>query len=209
MKKYAPATLRNREAIARVLSGELPKRGTVLEVASGSGEHVVFFAQEFPQLDWQPSDPAPDARNSIRAYTEEYPGNNLRDVIEVDAFVPKAWAITPDIAATLCSNMIHISAYDSCIGLFEGSARVAAQSESAKGYPVILYGPFFEQGVEPAESNLAFDAGLKARDPNWGIRDVEKVDMTAREHGFARTARHEMPANNLMLVYRFEGLAQK
>ena len=209
MKKHAPATLRNREAIARVLSVELPNKGTVLELASGSGEHVVYFAKGFPQLDWQPSDPDPDARNSIRAYTEEYEGTNLRDVIEVDALLPKAWAITPDVAATLCSNMIHISAYASCIGLFEGSARVAAQSESATGYPVILYGPFFEQGVEPAESNLAFDAGLKARDPRWGIRDVEKVDMTAREHGFMRTARPDMPANNLMLVYRFGRLAQK
>ena len=209
MKKHSPATLRNREAIARVLSVELPRKGTVLEVASGSGEHVIYFAQAFSKLDWQPSDPDLDARNSIRAYTEEYPGNNIRDAIEVDALLPKAWAITPDIAATLCSNMIHISAYASCIGLFEGSARVAAQSESATGYPVILYGPFFEQGVEPAESNLAFDVGLKARDPNWGIRDVEKVDMTAREYGFVRTARHEMPANNLILVYSFVGVAQK
>jgi hypothetical protein len=202
MKKHAPAALRNREAIARVLSVELPKKGTVLEVASGSGEHVVFFAGLFPQLDWQPSDPDPDARNSIRAYAEEYPGNNLRDVIEVDAELPKAWAITPDFAATVCSNMIHVSAYTSCIGLFEGSARAAAQSESPTGYPVILYGPFFEQGVEPVESNLAFDSGLKARNPNWGIRDAEKVDGTAREYGFERSARHEMPANNLMLVYR-------
>lgn len=208
MKRHAPATLRNREAIARVLSVELPKKGTVLEVASGSGEHVVYFAGHFPQLDWQPSDPDPDARNSIRAYTQEYEGSNLRDVIEVDARLPKAWAIPPDIAASVCSNMIHISAYSACTGLFEGSARAAAQSESATGYPVILYGPFFEQGVEPAQSNLAFDLSLKARDPSWGIRDVEKVDTTAREHGFERTARHEMPANNLILVYRFEGAAQ-
>lgn len=209
MKKHAPAALRNREAIARVLSVELPKNGTVLELASGSGEHVVYFAGLFPQLNWQPSDPDPDARNSIRAYTEEYEGTNLRDVIEIDAFLPKAWAIPRDIAATLCSNMIHVSAYASCIGLFEGSARVAAQSTSGSGYPVILYGPFFEQGVEPAESNLAFDAGLKARNPKWGIRDAEEVDRTARAHGFVRTARHEMPANNLLLVYRFEEQAQK
>ncbi len=208
MKKHAPAALRNREAIARVLSAELPKKGTVLEVASGSGEHVVYFAQAFPQLDWQPSDPHPDARNSIRAYTEEYEGKNLRDVIEVDAGVPKAWAIPPNVAATVCSNMIHISAYSACTGLFEGSARAAAQSSGGHGFPLILYGPFFEQGVKPAESNLAFDAGLKARDPNWGIRDAGKVDITARDHGFVRAARYEMPANNLILVYRFEGLAQ-
>ena len=201
-KRHAPATLRNREAIARVLSAELPKKGTVLEIASGSGEHALYFAAQFPDLDWQPSDPDPDARNSIRAYTQEYKGTNLRDVLEVDASLPKAWAIPPDIAAALCINMIHISAYASCTGLFEGSARAAAQGEGATDFPVILYGPFFEQGVEPAPSNLAFDVSLKARNPEWGIRDAEKVDSTARAHGFERAARYEMPANNLMLVYR-------
>ena len=201
-KRHAPATLRNREAIARVLAKELPEKGTVLEVASGSGEHVVFFADRFPQLDWQPSDPDADAQNSIRAYAEDYQGTNLREVTEVDAAMPKAWAIPSDIAAVLCINMIHISAYASCTGLFEGSARAAAQSDSATGFPLILYGPFFEQGVEPAPSNIAFDLSLKARNPNWGIRDAEKVDMTAREHGFERSARYAMPANNLMLIYR-------
>ena len=164
-KRHAPATLRNREAIARVLSVELPKKGTVLEVASGSGEHVVYFANEFPHLDWQPSDADLDAQNSIRAYTQEYRGENLRDVIGVDASVPRAWAIPGEIAATVCINMIHISAYASCTGLFAGSARVAEQSAGTSGFPLILYGPFFEQGVEPAQSNLAFDLSLKARNP--------------------------------------------
>ncbi|WP_255573980.1 DUF938 domain-containing protein [Erythrobacter sp. SCSIO 43205] len=201
-KRHAPATLRNREAIARVLSAELPKKGTVLEVASGSGEHVVFFAKTFPHLDWLPSDPDLDAQNSIRAYTKEYEGTNLRDVTGIDASVPKAWAIPHKIAATVCINMIHISAYASCTGLFAGSARLAEQSSGGSGFPLILYGPFFEHGVAPAESNLAFDLSLKARNPNWGIRDAEKVDATARAHGFERAARYEMPANNLMLIYR-------
>jgi len=202
MKRHAPATLRNREAICGRLSVELPKKGTVLELASGSGEHVVFFAQAFPQLTWQPSDLEPGALNSIRAYTDEYRGHNISDPIAVDAQLPKGWALSGEIAAVLCINMIHISAYASCTGLFEGTARAAAKSADAKGLPLILYGPFFEQGVAPAESNLAFDLSLKARDPNWGIRDVEEIDTTARDHGFKRTARHEMPANNLMLVYR-------
>jgi len=202
MKKHAPATLRNREAIAEVLSVELPKKGTVLEVASGSGEHVVFFATRFPDLQWQPSDVTSDALLSSGAYTEEYQGDNLSNPIQIDARLPKAWAVLPDIAATLCINMIHISAYASCNGLFEGSARAVAQAASGSEFPLILYGPFFEQGVEPAESNLAFDLSLKARNPEWGIRSVEKIDSTARTHGFERTARYEMPANNLMLVYR-------
>ena len=175
MKRHAPATLRNREAIAEVLSAQLPKKGTVLEIASGSGEHVVFFADRFPQLDWQPSDTEPAALNSIRTYTEEYTGKNIRDVIGIEAQLPMAWAFPPDIACTLCINMIHISAYASCTGLFEGSARAAEQCSSASGFPLIVYGPFFEQGVKPAESNLAFDLSLKARNPNWGIRHAEKV----------------------------------
>lgn len=204
-KRHAPATARNREAICDVLSVELPQAGTVLEVASGSGEHAVFFADRFPNLDWQPSDADGDALPSISAYTQEYQGKNLRDVIRLDAGLPNSWAIPCDITACLCINMIHISAYASCIGLFAGSARAAAQSAGSKGFPVILYGPFFEQGVEPAPSNTAFDLNLKARNPDWGIRDAEKIDSTAREAGFVRRARYEMPANNLMLVYRFEG----
>lgn len=207
MKHHAPATLRNREAICDVLSVELPDKGTVLEVASGSGEHIVFFGERFPDLQWQPSDVNPDALASIRAYTQEAGGKNLSDPTLIDARLPKAWAFVPNIAATVCINMIHISAYASCIGLFEGCARLvetpnAARALGNRGFPVILYGPFFEQGVEPAQSNLAFDLSLKDRDPNWGIRDVEKVDNTAQQHGFERTARHEMPANNLMLIYR-------
>ncbi|MEM1052905.1 MAG: DUF938 domain-containing protein [Pseudomonadota bacterium] len=202
MKQHAPATLRNREAIAAVLSEELPSKGTVLEVASGSGEHAVYFAQAFPQLIWQPSDMEGDALDSIRAYTHEYKGKNIRDVIELDAQLPKAWSIPSQIAAALCINMLHISAYASCTGLFAGTARAAAQSSSGSGFPLILYGPFFEQGVEPAESNLAFDLSLKARNPKWGIRYVEEIDSTARTYGFERRGHHEMPANNLMLVYR-------
>lgn len=207
MKHHAPATLRNREAIARVLSAELPKKGTVLEVASGSGEHAVFFGERFPDLQWQPSDVNPEALASIRAHTQETRLKNLSDPALIDAQLPKAWALPCDIAATVCINMIHISAYASCIGLFEGCAQLVGSTDTAhalgsKGFPVILYGPFFEQGVEPAQSNIAFNLSLKDRDPNWGIRDVEKIDSTAREHGFERTARHEMPANNLMLIYR-------
>ncbi|WP_298302057.1 DUF938 domain-containing protein [uncultured Erythrobacter sp.] len=202
MKRHAPATLRNREAIAEVLSEELPEKGTVLEIASGYGEHIVFFAKAFPHLQWQPSDVTPDALLSTRAYTEEYQGNNLGVPTQIDARLPKVWAIPSDVAATLCINMLHISAHVSCNGLFEGSARAAAQAKSASDFPLILYGPFFEQGVEPTESNLAFDLSLKARNPEWGIRHVEKIDSIARSQGFERTARHEMPANNLMLVYR-------
>ncbi|MEP1423037.1 MAG: DUF938 domain-containing protein [Erythrobacter sp.] len=203
MKRHAPATLRNREAILHVLSAELPKKGTVLEVASGSGEHVVFFAQAFPELHWQPSDVTPDAISSTRAYTQEYTGKNVGCPVVIDASLPKDWAMDEDIGATLCINMIQVSAHISHNGLFEGTADLAAKSANTKGFPLILYGPFFQQGVEPSEGNLAFDSSLKSRNPDWGVRHVEEIDNIAHAHGFTRTARYEMPANNLMLIYRF------
>jgi len=196
MKKHAPATLRNREAILAILREELPDSGTVLEVASGSGEHAVFFAHNLPQVDWQPSDPAPDALASIAAYREEADLPNLRAPLQIDASA-SGWPIS-EAAAIVCCNMVHISPWSATQGLFAGAARVL----SGKGLPLILYGPYFEQGVEPAPSNLQFHHGLQARDPSWGIRDVEDMDRLAAQHGLTRSARHTMPANNLTLVYR-------
>ena len=196
MKKHAPATVRNREAILAVLCEELPDSGTVLEIAAGSGEHAVFFAQNLPSLDWQPSDPAAEALNSIAAYRDEAGLPNLKAPLKIDATL-KDWAVS-QAAAIVCSNMIHISPWVATKGLFAGAARVLSGVRA----PLILYGPYFEQGVEPAPSNLQFDESLRARDPSWGIRDVEKLDTLAAKHGLARAARHAMPANNLTLVYR-------
>lgn len=200
MKKHAPATLRNREAILSVLREELPVAGAeknnVLEIASGSGEHAVFFAQNLPNLDWQPSDPAPDALESIAAYREDAGLPNLRAPAQIDASAQN-WPIS-NAAAIVCINMVHISPWAATQGLFEGAARVL----SGKSAPLVLYGPYFEQGIDPAPSNLQFDDSLRARDPSWGIRHVEEMDSLAAHHGFGRAARHDMPANNLTLVYR-------
>ena len=196
-KQHAPATLRNREPIAAVLAQELPASGTVLEIAAGTGEHAVFFAESFPALAWQPTDPSPEALASIAAYREDYPGTNLAAPLLLDAAVPESWPVS-DAAATLCVNMIHISPWEATLGLFRGAARILGSS----GGPLILYGPYTEPGVETAPSNLDFDQSLKARNPAWGLRDLAEVDRVAGEAGFARTARHAMPANNLMLVYR-------
>ncbi len=196
MKKHAPATLRNREAIADVLARELPAGGTVLEVASGSGEHAVYFAEAFPQLTWQPSDPSPEALESIAAYRSEYEGENLLVPIHLDASAPADWH-AQHADAMLCINMIHISPWAATLGLFAGAARVLEE-----GAPLILYGPYFEVGLEPAPSNLAFDAGLRERNPDWGIREVAKIDKVAQDDGFLLANRYEMPANNLMLIYR-------
>jgi len=197
LKKHAPATLRNRDAIAAVLEHELPGSGTVLEIASGSGEHAMFFAERFAALDWQTSDPDPEALASIRAYRDDFPGANLREPVTLDARAPDAWPVA-HADAIVCINMVHISPWDASIGLFEGAARILGKKDAS----IILYGPYFEQQVETAPSNLAFDESLRLRNGQWGIRKVEAVDELAKRHGFERTARHEMPANNLTLVYR-------
>lgn len=198
MKRHAPATLRNREAIVAVLREELPENGTVLEIASGSGEHAVFFAEHFPRNEWQPSDVDGQALASIRAYRADYAGTNLLDPVQLDAQAPEGWVSPGKVAAILCINMVHISPWTATEGLFSA----AAQSLSGKDLPLILYGPYFEQGIEPAPSNIAFDESLRSRNAHWGIRSLGDMDALAVRQGFRRSARHEMPANNLMLVYR-------
>lgn len=194
-RRHAPAALRNRDAIAEVLAKELPASGLVLEVASGSGEHAVYFARRFPALNWQPSDPDPVARESIAAWAVEEELPNLRAPVALDA-AGGDWPLER-ADAIFCANMIHISPWEAALGLFTGAVRLLD-----KGVPLILYGPFLEADVETAPGNIAFDAQLRAMDPRFGIRAVEDIDRLASGHGIMRTARYEMPANNLTLVYR-------
>lgn len=197
-KRHAPAALRNREAIAEVLARELPASGTVLEIAAGSGEHAVFFAARFGALTWLPTDPAADALASITEYRADYPGTNIAAPLPLDAADPEGWPVA-EAAAILCINMVHISPWPATQGLFRGAARLLG---NGGGGALILYGPFLEDGVETAPSNLAFDASLKARDTQWGLRRAEDLDRLAAANGLARAARHAMPANNLSLVFR-------
>ena len=194
-KRHAPATLRNRDAIAAVLAGWLPPSGTVLEVASGSGEHVVHFAAAFPHLDWQPSDPDPAGLTSIAAWRVEAGRTNIAPPRALDAAEPD-WP-TERADAILCINMVHISPWEATLGLFAGAARLLAP-----GAPLILYGPYIEADEPTAESNLAFDASLRSRDPAWGLRDADTVRSAARDAGLSFAERRAMPANNLMLLFR-------
>jgi hypothetical protein len=196
-KRHAPATLRNREAIAAVLREELPPRGAVLEVASGSGEHAVFFAERFPDLEWQPSDCDADALASNLAYYREYQGSNLRLPLALDANTPSRWEVM-GADAVLCINMVHNSPWTATEGLFKGAVKLLG----GRNLPLIIYGPFFEAETETTSSNLAFDDSLKARDRSWGLREVERLDQEAERFGFTRSARYPMPANNVTLVYR-------
>lgn len=195
MKRYAPATARNSEPIAGVLAHELRERGLVLEVASGSGEHAVFMARRFPQIDWQPSDPDGEALGSIGEWVREAGLANLKQPVELDTRQAE-WPLD-DADAVVCINMVHISPWEATEALFAGSALLLSAGE-----PLILYGPFFERHVDPAPSNIAFDQSLRSRNMLWGLRDVSQLDELARQYGFEKTARYEMPANNLTLVFR-------
>lgn len=194
-RRSAPAAARNREPIAEVLAEWLPPAGVVLEIASGSGEHALHFAERFPNLVWQPSDIHQDALSSIAAWRSQSAPNNILCPLELDA-ASDDWPI--DRANAVVSiNMVHISPWNSALGLIAGAARILDP-----GAPLILYGPWLQDGVEPAPSNLAFDQQLRGRDPEWGLRRVEGFDAAASEQGFRLEQTRAMPANNLMLLFR-------
>jgi SAM-dependent methyltransferase len=194
-RRSAPAALRNRDPIADVLAEWLPKSGLVLEIASGTGEHGIFFAERFPNLEWQPSDVHPDALASIRSWLAAAELPNIREPLVIDAAAPD-WPI--DRAdAILNINMVHISPWRSALGLLDGAARLLPP-----GGPLILYGPWLSARIETAPSNLAFDTDLKSRDPEWGLRKVEDFAVEAQARGLRPVEQRAMPANNLMLLFR-------
>lgn len=193
--RSAPAALRNREPIADVLAGWLPQAGTILELASGTGEHVVHFAERFRDLLWQPSDVHPDALASVAARRAAAGLANVLEPIALDASSDR-WPIG-SAEGLLSINMVHISPWAAALGLLDGAARLLPTDA-----PLILYGPWLQDGVEPAASNLAFDADLKRRDPAWGLRRVESFAIAAKKRGLHLVERRSMQANNLMLLLR-------
>lgn len=194
-RRSAPAALRNREPIAQVLAEWLPKRGLVLEIASGTGEHSVYFAERFPNLEWQPSDRDPDSLESIRAWRSAAALGNVREPIVIDA-ASRDWPVER-ADALLNINMVHISPWSSALGLLDGAARLLGA-----GAPLILYGPWISDDVETAPSNLAFDEDLRRRDAEWGLRKVEQFAADALARELRLIERRPMPANNLMLLFR-------
>ncbi|MBP0465698.1 DUF938 domain-containing protein [Roseomonas sp. PWR1] len=192
LRRRAPAAARNRDPILAALRPRLPAAGLVLEVASGSGEHAIHFAAALPGLAFQPSDADPEARASIDAWAAEAALPNIRPAIALDA-ATLPWPVAA-ADAVLCINMIHIAPWAACEGLVRGAAGLGAT--------LVLYGPFRRGGAHTAPSNEAFDADLRARDPSWGVRDLEAVAALAAGQGFAAQEIVAMPANNLMLVFR-------
>lgn len=195
-RRYAPAAARNREPILSVLARHLPRRGRVLEIASGTGENVTYFAAASdPALIFQPTDIDPDARASIDAWTAARGLSNVLPAIALDATAPE-WPMS-DADVVLCINMIHIAPWDAAVGLIRGAAR-----NLRPGGLLFLYGPFRRGGRHTAPSNEAFDRDLRRSDPEWGVRDLEAITALAAEYGFLAPIVEAMPANNLSVILR-------
>ena len=194
MKQHAPATERNREPIRDVLARELPAEGTVLEIASGTGQHAVAFAQALPGITWQPTDPDPTSIESIRAWREEAALPNLLPPIQLDV-TKTPWPVD-HADAIVCINMVHIAPWEAAVALFAGAGKLLAA-----GGLLYLYGPYRFDGTT-APSNEDFDRSLRSRDPRWGVRDVRELGATAAEHGLVMRGVVAMPANNHSLLFR-------
>lgn len=197
-RQYAPAAARNREPILAVLRRVLPASGRVLEIASGTGEHVVHFAQGMPGQRWRPSDPDEAARASIAAWIAALGLANVEPPLALDVCA-EDWnlASASPFDALVCINMIHIAPWEATPALFDGAARVVRP-----GGAVFLYGPFMREGAHTAPSNQDFDAWLKQRDPRFGVRALEDVADVAAARGFTQEEVAAMPANNFSVVFR-------
>jgi Protein of unknown function (DUF938) len=201
-KQFAPATQRNREAILDVLLQVLPANGTILEIASGTGEHAVFFASSLKPLQWLPSDPNPILRDSITAWAEELKSDNLYPPLELDAS-QQIWPVEKDqlldlpIVAIVNINMIHISPWSACLGLMAGAGRILPP-----GGILYLYGPYKQNGKHTAPSNADFDESLQLQNPEWGVRNLQDVVAAANAQNLTLHKTYQMPANNLSLVFR-------
>ena len=201
-RKYAPATQRNRQPILEILLQVLPANGTILEIASGTGEHAVFFAPHLSARQWLPSEPNPELRASITAWAEYLPANNLYPPLELDA-QERVWAVEntalteSQIVAIVNINMIHISPWSACLGLMAGAGRILPP-----GGIIYLYGPYKQGGEHTAPSNAAFDESLRAENSEWGVRDLEDVVSAAKAQNLNFLKTSQMPANNLSVVFQ-------
>jgi hypothetical protein len=209
-QRHAPATARNRGPLLEVLHRVVPRaqtrnpgddRALALEIASGSGEHVVHFAAALPGLLWQPSDLDDVNLASIAAWIAASAcgtaaGGNVRDPIRLDASA-EVWPLTTPVELIFNANMIHIAPWSACVGLLRGAGRYLRPQGL-----LILYGPYRIAGQHTASSNAAFDLDLRGRNPSWGVRDLEAVVALAADAGLVLRERVEMPANNQTLIFQ-------
>ena len=198
-----PATLRNRDSIAAVLRNYIPHKGVLLEIASGSGEHAIFFQKSFPSIIWQTSDPEVVHRKSIVSWiAHQGLSSKMPEPLDIDV-EKRPWPITNQLRSLIkgivCINMIHISPWSCTRSLFEESKKYLVQSSF-----LMLYGPFLRNEKQTSRSNLNFDQSLKIQNPLWGLRNLEDVNDIASENGFNLDNIIDMPANNLSVIYRLE-----
>jgi Protein of unknown function (DUF938) len=201
-RQYAPATERNREPILEILLQVLPSSGTILEIASGTGEHAVFFASRLSPRRWLPTDANLELRASIIAWTEHNLSDNVYAPLELDVREPvwpveKGWLDREPIVAIVNINMIHISPWSACLGLMAGASRILKA-----GGILYLYGPFKQGGEHTAASNAAFDEYLRSQNQEWGVRDLDDVVTAARAENLILKQTYQMPANNLSVVFQ-------
>lgn len=194
-RRYAPSAARNRDVILETLSQHLPERGHVLEIASGSGEHIVHFAAAHPRLRFQPTDPDPDSRASIDAWSRHLGLTNVGPAIALDT--TRSFSLANDVDVVVCINMIHIAPWSAAVGLVRGAATLLPS-----GGLLFLYGPFRRHDAHTAPSNEAFDANLRAQNSEWGVRDLEVVAKLAKECDFLTPTIENMPANNFSVMFR-------
>ncbi len=194
-RRCAPAAERNQAPILEVLEPELPQKGLVLEIASGTGQHVACFAKALPHLSWQPSDPDSECRRSIARWIDFQRLGNVAAPIALDVRHQPWPVLAAD--AIVCINMVHIAPWSATLSLFAGAQRVLPP-----GGLLFLYGPYRRDGRHTALSNAQFDAELRARDPEWGLRDVEALAEVGKGAGFILADTVAMPANNFSLVFR-------
>ena len=191
----ASAAERNKGPILEVLRRVLPEEGLILEIASGTGQHVLHFAAALPELTWQPSDADPEMRKLISANVGAVNLSNINTVLELDV-LKTPWPVS-EADALLCINMIHISPWAATVALFDG-ARDTLSAEDV----LFLYGPYRRDDRHTAPSNESFDASLRSRDPQWGVRDLEEVERTAELAGYILEEVVAMPANNFSVIFR-------
>ncbi len=189
------AAERNKQPILDVLRSILPADGLVLEIASGTGQHVVHFAANMPGLAWQPSDVDADSHAMLEHRIDRAQLKNIRAPITLDVR-ESPWPIS-QADGVVCINMIHIAPWTATVELCRGARSVLRVDG-----PLYLYGPFRRSGGHTAPSNAAFDASLRQRDPEWGVRDLDDVTRVAAENGFRLDSVIPMPANNLSVVFR-------
>ncbi len=198
--QHSPAAERNREPILNVLRQVLSTHGTALEIASGTGQHVAFFAAGLPGWTWQPSDAQADGFGSIASWCIEAGVTNVNRPVVLDVMAPRWPSADAEFSvrfdAIYCANMLHISPWATCAALMRGAARYL----SADGQ-LITYGPYLERDVPTSPGNVSFDASLRANNPEWGIRALEDVTHEAALVGLRLSERFQMPANNLLLVF--------